>query len=217
MNNIDPDFIDDDQLDSLISNVEVPQGLRDQLKKIPTQRESKKDLASVGNNRRFGIIPIRSSLVVPAITIAAAVLIGFCLFMFWKPGLNRAPIAKENNKNRQNQVGPDSSAEESPPDKLAELKSRMASTNQEMEALIAQSTQERLRADLAQVDLVFGNDLNSNEIRSLITAAAEHSQVSFGATNQTIIKDLSRVIENYPGSRGSSYAKETIDELKRSH
>ena len=86
-----------------------------------------------------------------------------------------------------------------------------------MEALIAESTQERLRDELAQVDLVFGNDLNSNEIRSLVTAAAEHSQVSFGATNQTIIRDLSRVIENYPGSRGSSYAKETIDELKRRH
>ena len=96
MNNTDPEFIDDDQLDSMISNVEVPQGLRDQLKKIPIQRELKKGLASAGNDRWFGIIPIRSKLLVPAITIAAALLIGFCLFMFWKPGLNRAPIAKEN-------------------------------------------------------------------------------------------------------------------------
>lgn len=210
MMNVDPEKLNDDQLDALIRDVVVPNGLRAELRDICNEPTKKAELRKP-NWRHPAIIAISS--------VAAVILLLAAGYFWWPENPARFNKAAENNKS-QSQSNDDSSSGEmdSKQAKIngSDLIQQMTENDQKIDAILYELKKAQLMRKRNMETAAYRNELDPTQVHSLIFAMGDHSQLLFGGSKESVASDLTLVIEKYPDSIGARYAKKTIEQLKLS-
>jgi hypothetical protein len=208
MINVDPEKLNDDQLDALIRDVVVPNGLSAELRDICNEPTKKAELRK----------PYWRHPAIVAISTVAAVIVLLAAGYFWWPE-NPALFkeAAENNKSQsQSNDGSSSGEMDSKQAKINanELIQQMTENDQKIDAILYELKKAQLMRERNMETAAYRNELDPTQVHSLIFAMGDHSQLLFGGSKESVASDLTLVIEKYPDSIGARYAKKTIEQLK---
>ena len=219
MDKFDPKKLDDEHLDALIRDIDVPQDIHDQLSRIPHEINPGSFVRPVSQKKKRVFRRYVSIRVVSVATIVALVLVGMCVYLVWPPGPIVVPQAKTDGASAK--INGTNDVEAGELDELKQqaeqIRKQMVEASETMNALIGSLGRRRKELELAQSRLGYVDGIELDDVKSLINAVSQHSQISFGSKKESAIRDLSFVIEQFPESSGSSYAKKIIDQLNQSH
>lgn len=191
---------DDEQLDEILRDVDVPESLRRQLLEIPEVHETKlKD--SRDTSKGLGWIPM--------LAIAASLLLLMSLAISSLDDANgdRDPISivKSNDVKR----GADEFDVSSDVDfELDLLKTKL----QSIDLVLMQMKTKRMQRKLAQLKRTQLPVLSSSEKQSIVLSMSCQSAIELGASLETVRDELEQVKLQYPNSQGASIAKRLLQE-----
>ena len=219
MDRFETEKLDDENLDALIRDIDVPQDMHDQLSRIPHQTNSGSFVRPVSQKKKHVLRRYVSTRLVSVATIVALVLVGMCIYLVWPSTPIVPPQAKTDSAGAK--IDGEHDVEAGDLDQLkqqaAQIRKQMVEANETMDSLIGSLGRRRKELELANSRLGYVEGIALNDVKSLVSAVSQHSQISFGSKKESAIRDLSLVIEQFPESSGSTYAKKIIDQLNQSH
>ncbi len=195
----DPEF-NDEELDALLQEVDVPADLKDQLRQISQQSPSQETPKSVRPPQTNG--SLKRILAIAATLLA---IVGFLTYSALTE--KEQPIADNPTPEVDSTNSPDTT----------DLVDR-ATTQQmeELDQLVNELELSQLRSRLARLNesnSEFGYSTTANDTReytAMILALSDQSAIDHGGSTDSVIDDMQFVIESFPGTEGAKLAEQFI-------
>lgn len=190
------DEITDEQLDALLRDVTMPGDLKQRLLAVTDVEPA----ALRREKSRSKGLPWKRVLA------AAASLAGIALFSLWafSGGSQRANPKVATNKTPPKSV--ETTAE------VDQLLAEFKQLSDELDSLQTESKLNRIDQLLAEASPRQRSLLPDEELISTVLAIAEQTPVILGASPESTIKDMEKIVEKWPGTRGAVIAQEFIDQ-----
>jgi hypothetical protein len=210
--------LDDQQLDSLLRDVEVSRDLTRELLALPDADEAAPELfrpRPVDNSqvRRYARFWGRGLAIGVGLTAVAASLCGILAAIFWSKNADTPQIVAEavapENADRINESLPSIA----PRQEWLKLTSNIRATAELVDRRMRESEIQRLHLKLDSLaDAKPAESLSASQRASLIVSISDQSALHWGAARKSVAADMSRVIETFPNTSGAMLAEQFIAE-----
>lgn len=191
----------DDQLDDLLRQVEVPGDLKAKLHKLPNKEK-------VNGVRPSSMPPTgpRTKLW-PSLILLAATLVGVSAFIAWPYLGGDQPADRTAGK-----TDPDSINDGVHNPEL-QLDLRVVDELQkQVEASLAKFEIARLERQLKNLRSAPANLLEQEQYTSMILAMADQTVLDLGGSNESVHANMVNVIDSFPNSKGAEIAQQFLDQ-----
>lgn len=205
-----------EQLDSLLREVEVPADLKSQLRSIPMQLEeptvTKQTKVSAPSSNRMSK---RNSGLSWRTWVVAGSILGIAAFQILR--LEPTPSIPVNDPAAVAIISADNSEANV---STADSTNLYADELEQLELLNREFAQRQnfwqeqelnqLESDLVDLQRTAARSINQRESNSVILALSAETAISFGGSEESVKEEMAMVIAEYPGSHGAKIATEFL-------
>lgn len=195
---------EDEQLDELLRQVDVPEGLKADLRKLA-------EGTKVNGVQSASLPPFNSrKKLFPSLLLLAATLLGVSAFIAWpylgKDDSTGGMAKKIDDSGQVNKSNEDSNLDLQPNlQQIQNLQEKVDATLTKLEISRLERRLEKLRSGST-------GQLDQNQYTSIILAMADQTVIDLGGSTESVQTNMVSVIDNFPNSKGAEIAQQFLDQ-----
>ena len=209
------DIINDDQIDSLLRDVEVPGNLKDRLRTIPSSVDQSGEIILKTTGSTSGWMKPILAFALAATLLAIAAFFAWPLIMGNDDPINGTDVAKTGETKLEpggTLVSPEKLEPEVKSSLVALELEAIVQTQHDIDATLHEMEMLVLREKLARLSNTTSRiSLAPKEYQSMVFAIADQTILDLGGSDEIVKRDMTYVINRYPNTRGAEIAQEFLD------